>query len=242
VEVETKWLLGVFVEGCIGLSSIIGHLIVMVHLPYASHYSIPFFLSIYSIKSFWRQMTGLVRTSMNTIECLQLVLHEFSGPPGGVGGRRRRAGSAGGHRKRKKKEEGVDETDREMDWTCSICFEESRPEDASSDSPSSTSSSSDDSCVDHPRTRHHGPSSSSSSSSSRKRATPPTHDESPVSQHDDDGSSHDSGDGDGDGDVEGHTRLVNRCVLNCRHTYHTDCLVKWLHYQAFCPVCHRPVL
>ncbi|KNZ53311.1 hypothetical protein VP01_3282g3 [Puccinia sorghi] len=224
VEVETKWLLAVFVEGCIGLSSIIGHLIVM---------------------SFWRQMTGLVRTSMNTIECLQLVLHEFSGPPGGVGAPRRRVGGdPGGSQKRKKKkkeEDGVEERDGEMDWTCSICFEESHPEDtssSSSDSPSSTSSSSSDDCssVDHTHTRYHA--------SSRKYSIP-THDDSPDSQQDnDDGSSHDSGEGEAEeGDVEGYNkRLVNRCVLNCGHAYHTDCLVKWLHYQAFCPVCHRPVL
>ncbi|KAG0139524.1 hypothetical protein CROQUDRAFT_101411 [Cronartium quercuum f. sp. fusiforme G11] len=33
-----------------------------------------------------------------------------------------------------------------------------------------------------------------------------------------------------------------RCVvLNCGHRFHARCLVKWLHYQTFCPICHRSV-
>ncbi|WAQ88811.1 hypothetical protein PtA15_10A231 [Puccinia triticina] len=51
VEVETKWLLGVLVEASIGTSAILGYIIVMVHIPYASHYSIPFFLAVYAIKA-----------------------------------------------------------------------------------------------------------------------------------------------------------------------------------------------
>ncbi|KAH9817503.1 hypothetical protein DFH28DRAFT_154027 [Melampsora americana] len=33
-----------------------------------------------------------------------------------------------------------------------------------------------------------------------------------------------------------------KCVnLKCGHLYHAKCLVKWLHYQTFCPICHRSV-
>lgn len=33
-----------------------------------------------------------------------------------------------------------------------------------------------------------------------------------------------------------------KCVsLRCGHLYHAKCLVKWLHYQTFCPICHRSV-
>ncbi|PLW40822.1 hypothetical protein PCASD_07347 [Puccinia coronata f. sp. avenae] len=294
VEVETKWLLGVFVEACIGISSIIGYLIVMVHLPYASHYSIPFFLCMYSIKSFARQIGKLVRTSLNTLDCLQLVLYEFSGRRalrrrpararraaaaaaagggGGGGGGGTSGGSStwaltSGSTSRRKAPAEMDELEEELeleeeqDWTCSICFEDTLDSDtldSRSESPVSSSSTPVSESAPPPppsssssESQESEESEESSSGSSKEKAektapTPPVPPPGSSTQplhppphtpyyHAHQHQQHHQ---------KRHLQSishVNRCVLDCGHAYHTACLVKWLHYQAFCPVCHRPIL
>ncbi|KAH9459135.1 hypothetical protein Pst134EA_019290 [Puccinia striiformis f. sp. tritici] len=210
VQVETKWLLALVVELSIGISSIIGYLILITHIPYKSHYSIPFFLSIYWIKSFYKSIYKLITSSVNTIDCLRLVIHEFSGKSNPKQGRIKRVVS-----------EGEDE-DEDDEWTCSICFEES-----SDDSEDSNST---------PPSPSLPPTNSSSS------PPLPSTTSSPLLENDlltSSLSTHKTSTLTKKKELRDQS---NRSTLSCGHSYHTNCLVKWLHYQPFCPICHRSVL
>ncbi|POW16535.1 hypothetical protein PSTT_01314 [Puccinia striiformis] len=194
----------------IGISSIIGYLILITHIPYKSHYSIPFFLSIYWIKSFYKSIYKLITSSVNTIDCLRLVIHEFSGKSNPKQGRIKRVVS-----------EGEDE-DEDDEWTCSICFEES-----SDDSEDSNST---------PPSPSLPPTNSSSS------PPLPSTTSSPLLENDlltSSLSTHKTSTLTKKKELRDQS---NRSTLSCGHSYHTNCLVKWLHYQPFCPICHRSVL
>ncbi|KAM0789247.1 hypothetical protein ACM66B_000090 [Microbotryomycetes sp. NB124-2] len=45
----------------------------------------------------------------------------------------------------------------------------------------------------------------------------------------------------GDSSTTGEMTATARCRLPCGHKYHAGCLTKWLGFQSFCPVCHKPV-
>jgi len=52
------------------------------------------------------------------------------------------------------------------------------------------------------------------------------------------------GDADGDEEEEDAKKVDitrKRCRLQCSHVYHAKCLLHWLHFQSFCPVCHQTI-
>ncbi|KAI9613947.1 hypothetical protein H4Q26_009801 [Puccinia striiformis f. sp. tritici PST-130] len=170
----------------------------------------PIFLSIYWIKSFYKSIYKLITSSVNTIDCLRLVIHEFSGKSNPKQGRIKRVVS-----------EGEDE-DEDDEWTCSICFEES-----SDDSEDSNST---------PPSPSLPPTNSSSS------PPLPSTTSSPLLENDlltSSLSTHKTSTLTKKKELRDQS---NRSTLSCGHSYHTNCLVKWLHYQPFCPICHRSVL
>jgi len=38
------------------------------------------------------------------------------------------------------------------------------------------------------------------------------------------------------------SKLYDPCFLNCNHSFHTNCLNKWLSYNNTCPICRQPIL